>query len=324
MICGVLSPRAAALLLALVVSWPQNVLAAPALDYARPATGPTPAQPAMAPLVVATSQALFADLIRQVVGDRAEIVTVVPPGADPQTYDPTDDDVDAVARAAVFFANGLNLEPFLPGLLQHAANPELRLVVLSNGLKVVGKGGITIAFGAMGNPFLWLNVRNAMAYVETIRETMVAIDPDNAGAYQANAARYLAELKALDQEIQASIATIPAGNRTIVVFPDAFPYYADRYGLEDLAVVAVDPQSDPSDLSSHEYSNLVDQLRAARIKAIFGAVGFSTPLVEQLANDVGATFVPNLYVDTLGGTPETMSYEAIMRWDTRQFVDNLR
>jgi manganese/iron transport system substrate-binding protein len=195
------------------------------------------------------------------------------------------------------------------------------VVTLSDGLPVLGKGGENPEYREAGNPHLWLNPRNAIAYVETIRDTLVSLDPANAETYRANADRYRRELEALDGEIAASIATIPAARRKLVTFHDSFPYYCDRYGLEDLAVVSIDPESEPS---AADYAELVRLVRRDNVRAIFGEAGFSARTVQQLAADTGATFAPSLYSDTLGSTPDTDTYVKIMRWNTRTIVDNLK
>nr|WP_233558383.1 anchored repeat ABC transporter, substrate-binding protein [Tessaracoccus sp. OH4464_COT-324] len=96
------------------------------------------------------------------------------------------------------------------------------------------------------DPHLWQDVRNAQAYVEVIRDQLIAADPANATAYRDNARATLAELDQVHDYVQRSVATIPEANRHLVTTHDAYGYLAHRYGLQIAAVVAPSPVQEPS------------------------------------------------------------------------------
>src|SRR3954452_2057704 len=154
-------------------------------------TTPVAAQPTS--LKVVTSIMPIADLIRNVGGDRVEVTALVPPGGEPEDYDPTPADAVAVSKAQVFFANGLGLEEFLADLAESAGNSRLEVVTLSDDLPTLG--GFGQGADAGGNPHLWLDPNNALSYVDTIARTLDRLDAANAATYDANAARYKAQLQ---------------------------------------------------------------------------------------------------------------------------------
>jgi ABC-type Zn uptake system ZnuABC Zn-binding protein ZnuA len=219
----------------------------------------------------------------------------------------------------VFFANGLGLEDFLDRLIESTGNPQLEVVTLSDGLPTLTGFGQGADEG--GNPHLWLDPQNAIAYVDTIQKTLSRVDPANAATYQANAATYTGQLKQLDAAIQQQVSTLAPEQRVLVTTHDAYPYFAQRYGFRYLAVINANPDADPS---AQEYAALVKAVKDNKVKAVFGEAGFSEQFISQLAADTGATFVGDLFTDTLSEDPPTNTYIGAMTYNADTIVDALK
>ena len=275
------------------------------------------AQPAR--LELATSIRPIADLIQNVGGDRVSVIALVPPGGEPEDYDPTPADAAAISRARVFFANGLGLETYLNNLAQAVGNPRLEVVTLSDGLPTIAGFGQGADQG--GNPHLWLDPQNAMRYVDLIQQTLDRVDPANAATYDANAASYKAQLQQLDAAIQQQVSALPPERRVLVTTHDAYPYFAQRYGFTYLAVISANPDAEPA---AQEYAALVKTIQRSGVKAVFGEAGFSERTIAQLASDTGASFVGNLYTDTLSADPPTDTYLGAMQYNADTIVSALR
>lgn len=271
---------------------------------------------------VVTSTTVLADLIRNVVGDRAEVVSLVPAGSNPQGYEPAPTDVVTLSRATVVFVNGLHYESFMTKLLENAG-PSLRVVTLSAGLRTLDSD---IDHGdhrhLFPNPYLYLDVRHATSYVENIRDTMVAVDEKNADTYRASAQTYLTQLEELDRWILAEIGRIPESRRRLMKDHGSFPYYADRYGL--LALAASYEGTQEVAPSASQYVTLIEEVRRYEIRVLFGEEGYNPKLLEQLARDTGTRFIPGLRAATLGTTDEANSYIAMMRANTCLIVESLQ
>ncbi len=282
---------------------------------------PTSAQPAAQSgrLKVVTSILPIADLIQNVGGDHVQVTALVPPGGEPEDYDPTPADATAVSQARVFFANGLGLEAYLDDLTGSAGNSQLEVVTLSEGLPTLTSFGQGADEG--GNPHLWLDPRNAISYVDTIQRTLSRVDPANAALYQTNAERYTGQLKDLDASIQQQVNTIPQAQRVLVTTHDAYPYFAKRYGFTYLAVINANPDAGPS---AQEYAQLVKTVKENQVKAVFGESGFSAQMISQLAADTGATFVGDLFTDTLSQEAPTNTYLGAMQYNADTIVSALR
>jgi manganese/iron transport system substrate-binding protein len=281
---------------------------------------PTPRAASQQPaLKVVTSIGPLADLVRNVGGERVEVLALVPPGAEPEDYDPTPADAAAVSKARLFFANGLGLEAYLDNLVQSAGGRDLEVVTLSEGAPTIISFGQGSEVG--GNPHLWLDPQNAVHYVGVIQQALDRVDPAYAATYDANAAAYTAKLTQLDAAIQQQVSTLPVERRVLVTTHDAYPYFAKRYGFTYLAVISATPEAEPS---AQEYAQLVKTIKESRVPAIFGEAGFSERTISQLAADTGAAFVGSLYTDTLSEESPTNTYLGAMQYNADTIVNALR
>ena len=289
-------------------------------------TGPTGApgasaapSPAADALVVVATTTVFADLVRQAGGTLVRVTSLVPAGGDPHTYAPTPSDVRSIAGADLVVMNGLGVDDWLKPLLAEAKRPASALVELGP-----DEPGVTYLAGSGGtgsvNPHLWLNVVYAELYVKRIVAALQAAAPGKQAALKASGDAYLARLAALDGVIRAQIATLPAANRKLVSYHDAFPYFAAAYGLTIVGTVVPAPGQDPS---AGQVVALIDTIRASRVKAIFSEAQFNPKVEQQLAAEAGVTVVSNLYNDALGAPPVD-TYEGMMRWDADRVVEALR
>lgn len=169
------------------------------------------------------------------------------------------------------------------------------------------------------DPHLWQNVRNAMAYVKMIRDTLMAADPPGAGTYQANAAAYLAELDELDNYVRDTIAGIPEANRYLVTTHDAFGYLADAYNLKIAGFVTPNPATEPS---LADRRKLTETIRSLGVPAVFlepNLASRSSTLTE-VAGEENVAVCP-IYGDTFDGAVN--DYVQMMRFNADSVRDCL-
>lgn len=266
--------------------------------------------------LVTTSISPLADLIRQVGGDKVKVVNLVPAGSDPHDFDPTPSDMRQVANSTIFFANGAGEELYLDKLVKNAGGNKLQVVVLSDGLPILEKTA-----ASPGNPHLWLDVQNAQAYVAKIRDALSQAFPADRDYFTQNAQAYLRQLRNLDSWVKEQVAQVPETNRKMIVFHNAWSYYAQRYGLTVLRPVVNAGESEPS---AKDYAQLLTLIKDNHVRAVFGEAGFNPKLVQQLAKDAGVQYIGDLHDDTLGDSPDYNSYIAMIRSDTKAIVAALR
>jgi ABC-type Zn uptake system ZnuABC Zn-binding protein ZnuA len=264
--------------------------------------------------VVATTT-VFADIIRNVAGDRVDVDSIVPPGVGPEDFEPKPDDARLLSGADLVVSNGVGLDDFLADLLESGSDGSTRSLVLGEGIPALTDDG-------EANPHFWLDptlVRDH--YVPRIAAALGEVDPANAAEYEANAAAYAAELETLDDELQAKVDSLPAADRKLVTFHDAFPYFAQHFGFELVGVILENVGQEPT---ASELAALVEQVRAAKVKAVFSEAQFSPELSATLAREAGIQrVVSTLYTDSLGDAPAD-SYLGLMRWNVDQIVEALQ
>lgn len=282
------------------------------------------------------------DIVRQVVGDRVELVGLIPEGVDSHTFEPSPSTAKALSRADILFMDGLHLEGST--LEQaHANMPEP--VVLpktaadalgpgATGSEVIQLGDMTLApadyafdftfpkSGGDPNPHVWMAPPFARHWSEIIRDVMAKRDPGNADYYAANQARFAAAVDQLDRAVATSIDTIPPEQRKLVTYHDSFAYFARRYGME--VIGAVQP-SDFSEPSPKEVRDLVTQVQAAHVPAIFGSEVFPSRVLEEVARAAGAHYIDKLRDDELPGKPSdpAHTYVGLIVDDVRTIVSAL-
>ena len=306
------SPVRAILLLAsaLVIS----ACGAPSSGDQATAGGPSPAPDAVR---VVTTTTIFADLVRQVGGSAVNVQSLVPRGGEVHTFDPTPADVKQIGAAELIVANGLGLDDWLASLASDAgtAAPIVRL-----GEDQPGVAYLAAAGSAGPNPHLWLNVAYVSKYVDRIETALSDADPAHASEFRANADAYRTTLDALDTEIRDRIQALPAANRVVVSFHEAFPYFAAAYGLTVVGSIVDAPGQDPS---AGELADLVLKIRSSGARAIFAEAQFSPELADTIAGETGVTVVTDLYTDTLGDPPAD-TYVGMMRFDLDRILAALK
>jgi manganese/iron transport system substrate-binding protein len=266
--------------------------------------------------VVATTN-ILGDVISRVGGDRIELTTLMGVGIDPHSYVPTPADTAALHDAHVVFANGAGLEENLAEMLDSAGGDAIQVQVAA-GLKLHEAQGKHQG----SDPHVWFDVQNVIHWVGTIQDTLSALDPANAGVYQANAGAYVQELEALDAWIVEQVATIPENRRKLVTSHPAFGYLADRYGLEQVG--AIHPISPSSEPSAQDIAGLEKIIREYGVPAVFAENTVNPKLAKQVAQDTGVELIP-LYTGSLGGPGSgAESYIELMHYDVSAIVETLK
>ncbi|MEL6957381.1 MAG: zinc ABC transporter substrate-binding protein [Pseudomonadota bacterium] len=148
------------------------------------------------------------------------------------------------------------------------------------------------------DPHAWQSIDNALIYVDNITNALAAADPENATEYFTNRAAYVAELEALQSEIETMMASIPEDRRTIVTSHDAFAYFGRDYGLTFLAAQGV---STEAEASAQDIAGLISQIRDDGISAVFVENIADPRLIEQIALETGAVVGGTLYPGALSG-----------------------
>jgi ABC-type Zn uptake system ZnuABC Zn-binding protein ZnuA len=246
--------------------------------------------------VLATTT-ILADMAKRVAGDRMTVGSIVPAGAHVEEYEPRPDDARRMSEAKLVITNGLDLDKWVEPLLRNA-KPSTPVVIVTDGLPDVD-----------GNPHMWFDPELARGYVARIRDALIALDPQGKESYTVSALGYSSEILRLDTELKTKVATIPADRRKLVTSHDAFPYFAKAFGFEIIGFAEPEPGKPPS---AGELAKLVENVRSAKVPAIFSEAGGSPQLAETVGRETGANVVTDLPTDSLLDKPAD-SYIGLMR-----------
>lgn len=273
----------------------------------------TTAQNSSSPKIVTTFLPVHL-FTKAVVGDTGEVDILISPGTEVHDYQATPDDVKLLVQADVLVENGLGIEEFLEGLVANAGNSQLQQITASEGVEVIKEeehdehGHEEEEHGHHhedGDPHVWLDPVLAQQQVATIRDGLIAIDPTNADSYRSNADAYIKQLQQLDGEFQQKLAPVKGCN--FITFHDAFLYLAQRYGLQQEAIVEIPEDS----ITPKDIQRVQQAANQYQVKALLTEPGIEDKRIQQISSDLN---LPLEAIDPLeSGETDPQYYFQVMR-----------
>ena len=241
---------------------------------------------------VITTFTVIADIARNIGGDAAIVESITKPDAEIHNYQVTPGDIRRASGSNLILYNGLNLELWFEKFFKNFNS--IPSVVVTDNIKPLGisEG----PYSGKPNPHAWMSTKNALIYIENIREAFVKHDKENMETYNKNAAIYAEKIMALDEPFREKIESLSIENRWLVTSEGAFSYLADDYGLKEafLWPINADGQGTPQ-----QVRKVIDLVRKNRIPAIFSESTVSSKPAKQVARETGARYGGVLYVDSL-------------------------
>ncbi len=275
------------------------------------------------PMPVVASFSILGDVVAQVGGERVAVQVLVGPGSDAHVLQPTPAQARQVAQARVVVAHGLGFEGWMPRLLR-AAGFKGRELRVAEGLKPLkaAPGPDRHGHAHDVDPHSWQDVASVLHWVPRIAATLCEADAAGCDSYRTRAEAYTTRLRALDAEIRTQWAPLPPAERKLITSHEAFGWYAAAYGVRFLSPQGL---STEAEASARGVAQLVRQIRAEGIRALFVETIADPRLIEQIGRETGLKPAGRLYSDSLS-PPDgpAASYEALMRHNTRLMVDALR
>lgn len=262
---------------------------------------------------VAVTTTVLGDIVSNLVGDLADVVTIMPPGASPHDFQASARQAADLEGADVIVVNGGGFEE---GLLSVVDGIESDGVPVLSALELLGGDDDDAHF--FTDPLAVAEVVEALA--EALPEQVPGLDADQL-ARQADA--LVGELEALHDELVATLAVVPADRRVLVTDHEVFDSFAARYDFEILATV-IPAGSTSEGVSGGALAELARLLRSAGVTAVFTEQTASADLAETLADEVGDVEVVTLDAETLGPDgSEADTYAGMMRLNAQRIADAL-
>lgn len=273
-------------------------------------------------LKIVSTYSIAADMISNISKDMADVYSMVPEGRDPHMYEPLPKDIEAVSNADIIFYNGFNLETgggWFADLLSVTNKREDAHELVRNveAIYLTSKGSENSE-----DPHAWLDVSNAIKYVDLILEELIEIDPENADYYRVNHKLYVDELIELDVYAKEKLNEIDSDNRILVTSEGAFKYFAKAYDFDAQFIweINTDNQGTPEQMN-----RIIEIVKSNNVKALFNESSVSPKTMEMVSEEVSVDIAAVIFTDSLAKKGEVGdTYISMMKWNIDQIASALK
>lgn len=260
-----------------------TALLAPGCERTAAKTGGAPTK---YPYNCVTTVGMVSDIVQQVAGDKAKVTGLIGEGVDPHLYKPTRNDVAALLEADIVFYAGLLLEGKMTDTFVKVAGSGKPVHAVTDEEFFDAKFLLEPPeFQGHHDPHVWMAVPGWIQATKAVQQYLSRYDPANASYYAANAERYLAELKKLDDYARQSIGSIPKESRILITAHDAFNYFGREY---DIDVQGIQGISTESEAGLQRINQLVNEIVTRKVRAVFIESSVAEKNIRALADGAAA------------------------------------
>jgi len=227
-----------------------------------------------------------AEFVEKVGGNKVDITVMVPPGAEPHTYEPTPSQLVALSEAQIYatVGSGIDFELiWMDKLIEQ--NKDILVVDCSAdiSLQEMTAPDEDVEPGGM-DPHVWMSPVNTKIMVQNICDGLVDVNPDNKAYYEENRDAYLLKLTQLDQDIRDGLSGVT--NRKFMVFHPAFGYFAAEY---DLTMIPIEEEG--KEPTAAGIARVIEQAQEYNIKVIFASPQFNQESAKTIAGEIGVEVI---------------------------------
>lgn len=262
-------------------------------------------------ITVAVSLQPYSTIVRLIGGARVNIVTLLPPGADPHNYEPKPAVIKAFSLAQIYFTDGSGLDKaWMPRFL--GANKKVKVIDISDNIewmKAEHDDHDLLGHHDEGemDPHIWTSPARVKILAMNIYNTLKEIDPEHSKYYMFRYQKALDMLTKVERELNHAIFNMPVNSRSFIVFHPSYGYLAKDYKLKQYSIEVNGKEPKPKDLA-----NLIQIGRKNGTKVVFVQPQFSKRAAEAIARDLGAVIA------------ETDPLAADFVGNMRKFIDALK
>ncbi|OMD44142.1 metal ABC transporter substrate-binding protein [Paenibacillus odorifer] len=272
-------------------------------------------------LKIVATYSIIADMTENIVGEKAEVYSMVPIGTDPHMYDPLPKDTSKVSSADLVFYNGMNLETgkgWFQDLLDVTNKKDVAFAVSDEvtPMYLTEKGKET-----QEDPHAWLDIQNAIKYVDIITTRVIEKDPDNKEFYLNNQSEYVKKLNELDQYAKEAVEKVPQEKRILVTSEGAFKYFSKAYGFESAFIWEINTDSQGTPEQMKNIINIIDE---NQVPALFLETSVNPKTMETISNETGVPIHSKIFTDSLAKKGEEGdTYIKMIKWNIDKVVEGL-
>lgn len=285
------------------------------------ASGCTPQETGRPVIVVTTN--ILGDVVRNVVGGQAEVVTLMQPNADPHSFEISAQQAATMRSAELIVTNGLGLEEGLQQHVDGAQADNVPIFVAGDAIQAQDysedNGG-----GSAADPHFWTDPQLMVDVVDALQDRVAGIDGMDPAALTTTADAYRSELAGLDAYMSSAFAAIPEERRNLVTNHHVFGYLASRFDFRIIGAV-IPGGSTLASPSASDLRDLVSAIEEAKVATIFAEASQPDRLVQALADGANLDVtVVELFTESLTAPGEgAESYLTMMRTNTERIATGL-
>ena len=240
-------------------------------------------------ITVAVSLQPYATLVKMLGGARVNVVTLLPPGADPHSYEPKPAIIKAFSLAQLYFTDGSGLDKiWMPRFM--SANKKVQVVDVSKDIEWMKSEEGHEAHGHHHeneiDPHLWTSPARMKVIAQNIYQAFKLMDPEHFSYYVARFQTTMNALHKADRKIVSAVIGMPKERRSFIVFHPSYGYLAKDYKLKQYAIETGGKEPKPKDLS-----RLIQMGRKNNVKVVYVQPQFSKRAAATIAKELGAVIV---------------------------------
>lgn len=228
--------------------------------------------------------------VANIVGDKAEVVPLIPAGFNPHAYEPRAEDIKRIGTLDVIVLNGVGHDDFADRMIATSERPAIPVIEANANVPLLAAtGNAARGAGKVVNPHTFLSISASIAQVNNIARELGKLDPDNAKTYTQNARAYGKRLRQMRADALAKLTSAPNPDLRVATVHAAYDYLLREFGLEVTAVVEPAHGIEPS---PSQLKKTIDQLRELDVKVIFSEMDFPSSYVDTIQRESGVKLYP--------------------------------
>lgn len=303
-------------------------------------------------LTVYASTFALKSFAEEIGGDRVRVEMVIPPGADPHTYEPTSKQMTDIAEADLFLTVGHDLEPYVESMEKSLANENVMFVKTAEDVTLLSAEDTVHVHGddehgheedehgheedehaeeeaghseddghnhGQYDPHVWLDPMNAVSMAEAVEAAFSEQAPDYKDEFADRLSAFKEEADTLDAELKAAV---DAGSKSeLLVTHAAYGYLAERYGFDQLPITGLTPSEEPS---QQALKRVIEEAQLHDLKYIAFEDTVTPKVAQVVQNEIGAETVTIYNLESVTKEQMDKSYFDLMRENVKALETALK
>ena len=301
-------------------------------------------------LTVFASTFALKSLAEEIGGDRVNVEMVIPPGADPHTYEPTSKQMTQIAEADLFLTIGHDLEPYVESMEKSLDGQNVAFVKTAENVKLLDAADTVHVHDEEGHteddhaheeeehsedehaheegdghshgqydPHVWLDPMNAVSMAEAVEAAFSEEAPDYKDEFAERLSTFKDEANALDAELKAAVEN--GSKSELLVTHAAYGYLAERYGFDQLPIAGLTPSEEPS---QQALKRIIEEARLHDLNYIAFEDTVTPKVAEVVKQEIGAESVTIYNLESVTKEQMDKSYFDLMRENVKALETALK